>query len=120
MPDITACLQFFGIHQIRTGQTDHTLSEYDTFDTSGILSVVRHPWYTGGIMIIWSSDIYLSILLNNIVVSVYFVIGAFLEERKLLLEFGNQYREYQKNVSMLIPYKWLMAKIKERHICLYI
>ena len=103
--------QFFGIHQIRTGQTDRTLSEYDTFDTSGILSVIRHPWYTGGIMIIWSSDIYLSSLLNNIVISVYFVVGAFLEERKLLLEFGDKYREYQKNVSMLIPYKWLRAKI---------
>ena len=102
--------QFFGIHQIKTGQTDHTLSEYDTFDTSGILSVIRHPWYTGGIMIIWSSDIYLSTLLNNIVISVYFVLGSFLEERKLLLEFGDKYREYQKNVSMLVPYKWLMRK----------
>ena len=104
-------LQFLGIHQIKTGQTGQALSEYDTFDTSGILSVIRHPWYTGGIMIIWSSDIYLSSLLNNIVISVYFVIGAFLEERKLLLEFGEQYRVYQKNVSMLIPYKWLLKKV---------
>jgi protein-S-isoprenylcysteine O-methyltransferase Ste14 len=102
--------QFIGIHQIKTGQTDHSLSEYDTFDTSSILSVVRHPWYTGGILIIWSSDIYLSSLLDNIVVSAYFVVGAFLEERKLLLDFGDKYREYQKNVSMLVPYKWLMKK----------
>jgi protein-S-isoprenylcysteine O-methyltransferase Ste14 len=103
--------QFIGIHQIRTGQTDyHTLSEFDTFDTSGILSVIRHPWYTGGILIIWSSDMYLSTLLVNIVVSIYFVVGSFLEERKLLLAFGDRYREYQKNVSMLIPYKWLMRK----------
>jgi protein-S-isoprenylcysteine O-methyltransferase Ste14 len=102
--------QFIGIHQIRTGQTDHTLSEFDTFDTSGILSVTRHPWYTGGIMIIWTSDMYLSTLLNNIVVSAYFVIGSFLEERKLLLDFGDKYREYQKHVSMLVPYKWLTRK----------
>jgi methanethiol S-methyltransferase len=102
--------QFFGIHQIKTGHIEHTLSEDDIFDTSGILSVLRHPWYTGGIMIIWSSDIYLSNLLSNIVISIYFVIGAFLEERKLLLDFGDKYREYQKNVSMLIPYKWLMRK----------
>jgi methanethiol S-methyltransferase len=102
--------QFIGIHQIKTGLIDHTLSEFDTFDTSGILSVIRHPWYTGGILIIWSSDMYLSTLLNNIVVSIYFVVGSFLEERKLLLDFGDRYREYQKNVSMLIPYKWLMRK----------
>lgn len=103
--------QFFGIDQIRTGQTNRTLSEYDTFDTSGILSAIRHPWYTGGIMVIWSSDIYMSSLLNNIVVSVYFVVGAFLEERKLLLEFGETYRKYQKHVSMLIPYKWLIKVV---------
>ena len=103
--------QFIGIHQIKTGQTDQTLSENNTFNISGILSVIRHPWYTSGIMIIWSSDIYLSNLLNNIVISIYFVVGAFLEERKLLLEFGDKYREYQKNVSMLIPYKWLRTKI---------
>lgn len=103
--------QFFGIHQIKTGQTGHTLSEYNTFDAAGILGAVRHPWYTGGIMIIWSSDIFLSTLLYNIVISIYFVIGAFLEERKLLLEFGERYREYQNNVSMFIPYKWLKAKL---------
>jgi methanethiol S-methyltransferase len=103
--------QFFGIHQIKTGHTEHTLSEHDIFDTTGILGVIRHPWYTGGIMIIWSSDIYLSNLLNNIVVSLYFVIGAFLEERKLLLEFGDKYGEYQKHVSMLVPYKWLRTRI---------
>lgn len=68
--------QFFGIHQIKTGQTGHTLSEYNTFDAAGILGAVRHPWYTGGIMIIWSSDIFLSTLLYNIVISIYFVIGA--------------------------------------------
>lgn len=100
-------LQFLGIHQIKTGQTGPALSEYNVFDATGILGAVRHPWYTGGIMIIWVSDIYLSSLLNNIVISVYFVIGAFLEERKLLLEFGEQYREYQRNVSMFIPCKWL-------------
>jgi methanethiol S-methyltransferase len=112
--------QFFGIHQIRTGHLDHTLSAYDTFDTTGVLGVIRHPWYTGGIMVIWSSDIYMSNLLNNTIVSVYFVIGTLLEERKLLQEFGDKYREYQKNVSMLIPYKCLIAKIKKRHTCLYI
>jgi len=51
--------------------------------------------------------------LNNIVISAYFVIGAYLEERKLVREFGEVYREYQKNVSMLFPYKWLKAKIAE-------
>jgi len=103
--------QFLGIRQIKTGRTNRALSEYDTFDTSGILSVIRHPWYVAGILILWARDMSLPTLLNNIVIVAYFVIGAFLEERKLLIEFGEKYREYKKNVSMFIPYKWLMTKI---------
>jgi protein-S-isoprenylcysteine O-methyltransferase Ste14 len=103
--------RFWGIRQIKTGRANHTLSEYDAFDNSGILSAIRHPWYTASIMVIWARDISLSTLLINIVISTYFVIGTILEERKLLLEFGENYREYQKNVSMFIPYKWLKAKI---------
>jgi protein-S-isoprenylcysteine O-methyltransferase Ste14 len=102
---------FLGIHQIKTGRVNRALSEYDTFDTSGILSVIRHPWYAAGIIGLWASDISLLTFLINIVISAYFVIGTILEERKLLLEFGAKYREYQKNVSMFIPYKWLKAKI---------
>lgn len=103
--------QFLGIRQIRTGRMSRPLSKYDTFDTSGILSVIRHPWYTAGILIVWTGDISLSTFLINIVINAYFVIGTILEERKLLLEFGEKYREYQKNVSTFIPYKWLKAKI---------
>jgi protein-S-isoprenylcysteine O-methyltransferase Ste14 len=103
--------RFWGIRQIKTGRANHTLSEYDAFDNSGILSAIRHPWYTASIMVIWARDISLSTLLINIVISTYFVIGTILEERKLLQEFGEKYREYQKNVSMFIPYKWLKAKI---------
>ncbi len=103
--------QFLGIRQIRTGRANPALSECDTFATSGILRAIRHPWYTASILVIWAGDISLSTLLINIVISAYFVIGTILEERKLLLEFGENYREYQKNVSMFIPYKWLKAKI---------
>jgi protein-S-isoprenylcysteine O-methyltransferase Ste14 len=103
--------QFLGIRQIKTGRANPTLSEYDTFDTSGILGAIRHPWYTGSLMFIWARDVSLSTFLINIVISVYFVVGTILEERKLLLEFGERYREYQKSVSMFVPYKWLKSKI---------
>jgi protein-S-isoprenylcysteine O-methyltransferase Ste14 len=103
--------QFLGIRQIKTGRANLALSENDTADTSGILGAIRHPWYTASLMFIWARDVSLSTLLINIVISAYFVVGTILEERKLLLEFGEKYREYQKNVSMFIPYKWLKAKI---------
>jgi len=103
--------QLFGIRQIKTGRVSRAVSEYDTFDTSGILGVIRHPWYIAGVLLVWAGDINLSTLLINIVISAYFVIGTFLEERKLLLEFGDRYREYRRNVSMFIPCKWLKGKI---------
>jgi protein-S-isoprenylcysteine O-methyltransferase Ste14 len=62
-------------------------------------------------MVVWGRDLSLSTLLINMVISAYFIIGTILEERKLLLEFGEKYREYQKNVSIFIPYKWLKAKL---------
>ena len=43
------------------------------------------------------------ILVTNLVLTAYFVIGAILEERKLVAEFGEEYREYQKRVPMLVP-----------------
>jgi methanethiol S-methyltransferase len=104
-------LYFLGIRQIKTGRATGILSGGDTFDTSGILSVIRHPWYTAGIIIIWVGDISLSTFLINIVLTLYFVVGTILEERKLLLQYSEKYREYQKNVSMFIPYKWVKAKI---------
>ena len=103
--------QFLGIHQIKTGSASQVLSKEGMFQTSGILNVLRHPWYAAGILIVWARDITLSIFLINLVVSAYFVIGTILEERKLLHEFGDTYREYQKNVSMLIPLKWLRGKM---------
>jgi protein-S-isoprenylcysteine O-methyltransferase Ste14 len=103
--------QFLGIDQIETGFASHVLSHGNTFETTGILNVIRHPWYAAGILIVWARDITLSILLINIVITAYFVVGSFLEERKLVREFGNTYREYQRYVSMLFPYKWLRGRI---------
>ena len=67
--------QFLGIDQIKTGSANRALSEHDTFETSGILSVIRHPWYSAGIMIIWAGDISLLSLLINIVITAYFLLG---------------------------------------------
>ena len=102
--------QLLGIAQIKRGGTNRSLSEYGKFVVSGIHRMIRHPWYLGGIMIVWARDLSLSAILTNLVISSYFVIGAILEERKLVREIGEPFREYQRNVSMLFPYKWLKDK----------
>jgi methanethiol S-methyltransferase len=104
--------QFLGLRQIRNKLTPGALTESGDIDTTGILSVVRHPWYVAVFILIWASNQTVGTVIINVVLSAYLVIGTLLEESKLVLEFGDRYREYQKNVSMFIPYKWLKKLLR--------
>lgn len=103
-------LSFLGLRQLRSGSSCEGLSETCALNTKGVLGVVRHPWYAGGIMIIWARELDLSVVVTNVILTGYFIVGAFLEERKLLVEFPETYKEYQKKVSMFFPYRWLILK----------
>ena len=102
--------RFVGLRQIREGVSGILLSEKGDLDTSGILGVVRHPWYLGAIPLVWARPLDVSAIVMNVVFTVYLVAGCYIEEKKLLIEFGDGYREYQKRVSMLIPIKWLTTR----------
>jgi protein-S-isoprenylcysteine O-methyltransferase Ste14 len=102
---------FLGLAQILEGESNRTLSIRSAFATSGILSIIRHPWYAGGLLLIWARDLGWTALFTNFVLSLYMVIGALLEERKLIKEFSDDYRHYQNRVSMLFPWKWLKKKL---------
>lgn len=103
-------LQFLGLRQARTGHSPRTLAAGNRLDTTGILSVIRHPWYTATFLLLWSHDLTrLSILINTLL-SVYLIVGTLLEERKLAQEFGTEYLDYQTRVSMFIPFKWLLSR----------
>jgi protein-S-isoprenylcysteine O-methyltransferase Ste14 len=105
-------LQFLGIRQIKTGTSHGALTATGRLHTTGILRITRHPWYLGAIMLLWAGDLSASTLVGNIILTLYLIVGAALEERKLILEFGEGYRRYQKQVSMLVPFKYLMSKTR--------
>ncbi|MBC8318025.1 MAG: hypothetical protein H8E41_08965 [Desulfobulbaceae bacterium] len=66
---------------------------------------VRHPWYSGGIALVWAFGVITDVTLaSKIVLTCYFVIGSFLEERKLRIEIGEPYEEYCRRVPMLFPW----------------
>ena len=106
-------LQFFGTRQIKSGKSHSTLSESGEIDTSGILNLTRHPWYLAAIIFIWVDyrEMYVSTLIVNILLTIYIVIGTVLEERKLIIELGDSYRNYIDRVSMLFPTKWIFSKL---------
>ncbi len=71
---------------------------------TGLYRYVRHPIYAAGLVFIWLSPIMtMNLLALYLGFSVYLVVGALVEERKLLVEFGETYREYQRKTPMLFP-----------------
>jgi len=104
--------QFLGLRQLKSDSNHKTLNESGTLDIAGLHKIVRHPWYSGSILIIWARHIDTSALVQNIIMTVYLIVGTYLEERKLVLEFGQEYRDYQQNVPMLVPVKWVKSKLQ--------
>ncbi len=102
--------RFLGIEQIR-GKSGKGLTETGELDSSGILGVIRHPWYVAVFILLWAGDVTPSGFIINVILSGYLIIGTLLEERKIVLEFGDRYRQYQGEVSMFIPVKWLRTKL---------
>ncbi len=105
-------LQFLGLRQIRTGTSHSALTETGTLNTTGVLGITRHPWYLAAIILIWARGLDVPTLITNIILTLYFIVGTALEERKLLIEYGEDYRRYQQKVSMLIPFKYLKSRIQ--------
>lgn len=80
--------------------------------TGGAYGIVRHPFYSAGILILFTQmKMTMLDLTAALLVIGYFLAGAFIEERRLLLVFGNEYRKYQKQVPMFIPVKWFARKL---------
>ena len=65
---------------------------------------VRHPMYLVVLMMIWAyPEPTVDRLLFNVLWTLWIVIGTVLEERDLCAEFGDEYRDYQRRVPMLLP-----------------
>jgi len=74
---------------------------------TGVHKYVRHPLYLGTFAFIWGLFLvfpYLSLLITDAIITIYTLIGIKLEEDKLINEFGESYKLYQKRVPMIIPF----------------
>jgi len=105
---------FLGITQLKAGQTRLLLSTSCDFLPIGVFGITRHPWYLGSLFCIWTlyTEYSIPVFCAAIILSLYLVVGSQLEERKIIREYGNSYRRYQQQVSMLFPWKWLKTHLK--------
>jgi protein-S-isoprenylcysteine O-methyltransferase Ste14 len=96
----TDVMAFAGLRQIL--QPDTAAS--DRLVISGFYRLVRHPLYLFSLILFWlfprMTDLTLAFFLAA---TLYFMLGSIPEERKLLATFGEQYRQYRREVPWLIP-----------------
>ena len=73
--------------------------------TAGLYRFVRHPLYTAGLLLIWLVPrMTVNLLVTDLALTAYLIIGANLEERKLSREFGQEYDDYMAVTPMFVPF----------------
>ncbi len=74
--------------------------------TGGLYARTRHPLYLATILFLLSLIAFYpfsNILVFSLSFVGYVVIGAYLEERKLVIQYGEQYIAYRKTAGFLLP-----------------
>lgn len=99
-------LEFLGVRQ---AVSYFSRKEFETpgetsFISKGAYSVVRHPLYLAGIIIFTFIP---ACTVNRTVISVladiYFLWGAWIEDKRMLDQFGQEYCNYMKSVPAVLP-----------------
>jgi len=100
--------EFLGISQIiRFWKKEYSLDDLDEkmeLIVDGPFKYSRHPIYLFSSLFLIlrpTMDFFYLVFLINMIL--YFYIGSYYEEKKLLTIFGNDYLEYQKNVPKIFP-----------------
>jgi protein-S-isoprenylcysteine O-methyltransferase Ste14 len=105
--------EFLGTFQIKNQHDFHPAK----LSRDGWNGVVRHPLYFGGIILVFGLILItptVKLGITNLLVIGYLYIGTLWEEEKLKSEFGSTYDDYKREVSMLMPVKWIIAKFRRR------
>lgn len=97
----TDAWDFLGLRQVAGIETKRP----PKLVTRGLYRYVRHPLYTAGMVFIWLMPLMtVRVLAIDLALTVYVIVGAYFEERKLRCEFGQDYADYVAVTPMFIPF----------------
>lgn len=93
----------FGVRQVYLYQIGKAYTS-SGFKTPGLYKLVRHPIMLGFIIAFWATPrLTVGHLVFALATTIYILIALQIEERDLTNLHGDAYREYKREVSMLIP-----------------
>jgi len=96
--------ELFGLKQLVKAAQGREVGEM-AFKKPGPYRLVRHPLYLGFLIAFWSTpDMTAGHLLFAVATTGHILIGIALEERDLIGMFGERYRQYRREVRMLLPW----------------
>lgn len=95
----------FGIKPIKRHMRGRP-EQRSRFFATGAYSVVRHPFYACVIVLLWCAPVLTADrLLLNVLWTAWIIAATFLEERDLISDFGDTYRDYRRRVPMFVPWR---------------
>lgn len=92
---------FAGTQQLRTGRDD----DDENARLDGLHRYVRHPLYSGALLVLWGMVGGEFTLATAIWSTAYFWVGSRFEERRLVARYGAVYRAYQIRVPAFVPWR---------------
>lgn len=97
---------FIGVRQAyRWLMGEPFTGENPVFVARGIYAWVRHPLYFLSLVFLWLLPVMtVNALLFNLAITAYFWIGSVFEEQKLIVQFGDVYRDHMRRVPRFIPW----------------
>jgi len=94
-----------GTKQIREAKTQKGTVSVESLHTIGFHRYIRHPLYAAAMVILWFGASSPMGLATAVWGSLYLIVGAAFEERRLMRLYGKSYQTYRQKVPSFIPWR---------------